>query len=52
MAMTAVEKMRAMRARMRKTGLRPLQVWLLPDEFERVKAYVEKLVAKRKEKSK
>lgn len=41
-------RMAKMRAYKRKTGMRPLQVWLLPDELERVKAYVERLVAKRK----
>lgn len=40
--------MAKMRANKRKEGMRPLQVWLLPGERKQVRAYLKRLIAKRK----
>jgi hypothetical protein len=44
---TASERKAAERARLRKEGLKPLEVWAYPEHHPKVKRYVERLRKRR-----
>jgi Protein of unknown function (DUF3018) len=47
-AKTSAQKMQKLRDKMRAAGFKLVQVWVHPGDESRVKAFVERLTAKRK----
>jgi hypothetical protein len=47
---SGAERLAELRARRRKEGLKPVEVWAHPDDHPAIKRYVERLVKRRKTK--